>query len=347
MESTASFWKSKLEDIEKIVQEVRVGKANVLGYSAGGRKIWMIEYGQKENFRRRANYSSACGANNTSYYADKNSSSKPVILLVGAVHGGEMEGIAGLLNLIHVIEKGTDLSGNKWSYISESISKFRLIIIPCMNPDGRSRLNFDSFIGMTHEQLKYYMQGTWKDGTLCDWPACKAVHPILNDVGYLGAYFNDNGINLMHDNFFNPMAEETKLLLQLADHEAVDLSVLLHGGANCISHITPTTYIPFYIKKQMNELDSRINNRCEEFGLRFKMIEKTGQDGEDYPPPSFNLTSAIHHICGATSLLYESNMGLDDSYLDYKNFSAEEILDSHMILFEEILRFADEKSINI
>jgi hypothetical protein len=336
LENNISFWKSKLEDIEEIVKEVKVCEASVLGYSAGGRKIWMIEYGEKENFNRKANYSSACGAKSTSYYAEKSSSNKPVILLVGAVHGGEMEGIAGLLNLIHVIEKGTDLRGKKWSYISENISRFRLVIIPCMNPDGRARLDFDNFIGMTHEQLKYYMQGTWRDGSLCDWPACKAVHPILKDVDYLGAYFNDNGINLMHDNFFNPMAEETKLLLQLADREAVDFSVLLHGGASSINHITPTTYIPFYMKLAMKELDSRIYSHCTELGLRFNMPEKTKLDGECCPPPSFNLTSAIHHVCGALSILYESNMGLDDSNLDHKNYSADEILDSHMVLFEEI-----------
>ncbi|MBQ3179036.1 MAG: hypothetical protein IJB52_14535, partial [Clostridia bacterium] len=51
---------------------------------------------------------------------------------------------------------------------------------------------------------------------------------------------------------------------------------------------------------------------------------------EAFPPPSFNLTSALHHVCGAISSTYESNEGL----LDKNRFTAEEILLHHYCLFE-------------
>ena len=62
---------------------------------------------------------------------------------------------------------------------------------------------------MTGDDLRFWGQGTWKDGTLCDWPACKRQHPMAGEnIGFLGCYFNDAGINPMHDEFFAPMSPE-------------------------------------------------------------------------------------------------------------------------------------------
>jgi len=55
----------------------------------------------------------------------------------------------------------------------------------------------------------------------------------------------------------------------------------------------------------------------------------------------FTIVSAIPHICGGISLVYESNMALD--YPGTPVYSYDEILDSHMTLFEEIFRFLNEK----
>ncbi|WP_236286645.1 hypothetical protein [Paenibacillus allorhizoplanae] len=52
--------------------------------------------------------------------------------------------------------------------------------------------------------------------------------------------------------------------------------------------------------------------------------------------PSFNLTSAIHHVCGGMSMTFESNMGLAAPGV---KLTPDEILDSHFVLFEEMLRF--------
>ena len=45
---------------------------------------------------------------------------------------------------------------------------------------------------------------------------------MVGDVGILGAYFNDDGVNPMHDDFFLPMASETEAILRLAREEARD-----------------------------------------------------------------------------------------------------------------------------
>ncbi|MDF2713860.1 MAG: hypothetical protein K0R28_785 [Paenibacillus sp.] len=332
-----TYWKSSLKHIEQSISTIKRGQADVFARSAGGRDIYAVYYGNKQDFGRKANYSSACGAADLSAHANKDKTAKPVIAIVGGVHGGELEGIAAVLNLIHMLETGVDYGGRSNEYINGCFDRFRLVLIPCMNPDGRARIPCDTLVGMPFEEMRYYIQGTWKDGTLCGWPTCKVVHPIAGAVTHLGGYFNDNGINLMHDNFFSPMAEETKRLLELIDRETADATVLLHGGSNSINHILPTAYIPPSIESKQNRFIDKVNEAYEAKRIRFRPIYGNGI-GQRTAPPSFNLTSALHHVSGGLSMTFESNMGLD---APGEKYSYEQILEGHYILFEQLLRFMD------
>ncbi len=333
----ASFWKSKLAEIEQSMLKVTKGKARILASSAGGRDVYLVEYGERENFDRKANYNSACGAGNPEFYARKGPDAKPVLLLVGGVHGGELEGISAVMNLVQLLETGTDFRGKRHDYLFGNAHRFRLLLIPCLNPDGRARLPIDTLIDVPYERFVYYMQGTWKDGTLCGWPDCKAVHPIKEASGFLGTYFNDDGINFMHDNFFAPMARETAALLELADVEAVDFHVSLHGGSNTPIHFPAIHYLPLSIKRRQEEFNRTMEAAYRKRGLPYSLVDQIGTDGENPPAPSFNLTSAVHHTCGGMSMTFESNMGLDAPGV---KLTEDEILDSHFLLFEEMLRFA-------
>ena len=64
--------------------------------------------------------------------------------------------------------------------------------------------------------------------------------------------------------------------------------------------------------------------------------DKICRVAEGTPPPSFNLTSALHHVSGAVSSTYESNEGL----LAPNAFTAEGILDHHYCLFEAMFGLA-------
>ena len=118
------------------------------------------------------------------------------------------------------------------------------MIIPVYNVDGRSRCEPDSMIGDPQDTLRYYGQGTWKDGSLCGWPECKMIHPIKDAADFLGAYYNDDGVNLMHDNFFMSMAPETKALLALADAESPECVIGLHGGSNSLNVLLQPAHVP-------------------------------------------------------------------------------------------------------
>ncbi|MFD0715493.1 M14 family zinc carboxypeptidase [Paenibacillus sp. GCM10027626] len=331
-----AYWRNSLDEIDQLLATSRRGHVETIGYSAGGRPIPAIFYGEKQPFTRTANYSSACGSGDLTRYACKTKDTRPVILIIGGIHGGELEGITAIMNLIQMIETGRDFGGCTRSSILNLLASFRLILIPCMNPDGRARVPYRSLVGMSLEQMRYHLQGTWKDGSLCGWPACKTVHPILNHVEHLGSYFNDDGINLMHDQFFAPMANETKLLMRLVDEEAADAIVQLHGGANSPNHILAASYVPACIRERQNEFNRLYYNALAAYGLSYAPVFGDPQEGAVPPPPSFNLASALHHICGGLSMVYESNMGL---CAPGERYTYEQILESHYILFEQLFAY--------
>ena len=329
------FWRTRIEDVDAALDAAKTGEVHTLGKSAGGRTIRYITYGDKPDFGRRANYSSACGGKDPSCYAER-AGRAPAIMLIGATHGQETEGVAGILNLISLLETGVDLRGQAVPSITDAYNALRprLVIVPLYNIDGRARCVPDSMIGEPNESLRYHGQGTWKDGSLCGWPDCKKVHPIKDAAGFLGAYYNDDGVNLMHDNFFTPMAEETKALLALADAEAPECVIGLHGGSNSTNELLQPEYVPHYIKEGVFRLASDIAARQSARGLKTRVRDVSPE--ADFPPPSFNLTTALHHVSGAVSSTYESNEGLAE-----KNaFTAEEILLHHYCLFESLLNTA-------
>lgn len=332
------FWRTTLADVDAALDYAKKGGVHTLCTTPGGHEVRYIVYGDKPDYRRRANYSSACGARNTAYYADRKGKA-PTVLLIGATHGQETEGVAGLMNLISLLETGRDLRGLEVPSITQAFdtSPMRLIIIPVYNADGRGRCVPDSMIDELPESLRYHGQGTWKDGSLCGWPECKAVHPIKDAAGFLGAYYNDNGINLMHDNFFAPMAEETRALLTLCDSEAPECAIGLHGGSNSTNVLLQPDYVTLAAKEGVHRLAAAVAKKQTSLGLKSHIIPVNEHIGN--PPPSFNLTSAIHHVCGAVSSTYESNEGL----IDKNAFTAEEILLHHYCLFEALFECAWRK----
>ncbi|NMA95315.1 MAG: hypothetical protein GX974_04675 [Clostridiales bacterium] len=335
------YWKNSLNDIESIVGSVAKGRANLLCHSAGGRDVYLVEYGKKNNINRMANYSSATGAKDPKRYADKSGENYvPTVLLVGAIHGGEMEGIVGILNLISLMETEVDLAGIPNHELLDATRDINLILIPCLNPDGRARVPFDSFVGKDLKTARHYFQGTWKDGSLCDWPDCKAIHPILGHVDFLGSYFNDDGINFMHDNFFAPMAKETRALFDVCDEWVPDITILLHGGSNTSPCLLQPRYVPVYMNNIVYDLSTNIKKAADKKGYidMFRIIDVPTDRGE-YPPVSFNLTSACSHVNGEVCITFESNQGLAED----NRHTPDEIYAAHMILFEETFSFVKNK----
>lgn len=330
------YWKTQLNEIEEVIQSVKKGRVTTLCKSAGGRDIHCVMYGIENDLGRSANLSSALGAGEVKYYADKTKETyRPTLFLVGSTHGAEFEGAAVLLNLINLLENGVDYRGVKYPYLKSVEDKVNLIIIPCINPDGRARVPFKSMVGKSMEELRYYDQGQWKDGSLCTWPECKSVHPMQKEkVNYMGGYFNDDGVNLMHDSFFVNPSAETLALMKIVDEYAPDFTILFHGCTNGMNHILKPAYAPDSIKEKILQLEENIKNRCD-MGESVLEVMPIDQGENDKSPASFNLISALYHICGEPCITYETHQGL--SYGEVQ-LSHDEIYTQHIYLLEEVCK---------
>src|SRR5207249_11091713 len=158
--------------------QVKKGSVSVLTRSAGKRPIHLVAYGPKQDQQSQANYNSACGGTDPAAYARKDGSQRPVVFLLGPVHGGEFEGTVGLVNLLHVAETGKDLRGRAWKELAANLAKCRVLLVPSGNPDGRARCKFDSWVGeelSTHEPVE---MGVKPDGENYKWPGVKRIHPM-------------------------------------------------------------------------------------------------------------------------------------------------------------------------
>ncbi|MBT3384699.1 MAG: hypothetical protein HN778_06775 [Prolixibacteraceae bacterium] len=336
------FYKSRLSDINFEIENVRLGEVKTIATSPGGLPVYAVYYGEKEDFKTQANYNSAVAARNPGFYAKKDSSTKPVVFFVGPVHGQEVENIVGLVNLIHVAETGKDYRGKDWSALKNKIEKCRTIIIPCGNPDGRKRCPYDSFVGIPTKIMTKYGQGTKKDGTLWGWPGAKSVHPMKGDVGILGAYFNDDGINPMQDEYFKPMAKETAAILEIARTEAPDITVSLHSHENRPVILQPA-YTAMFMKTRVHELALSLNQRYKDAELAFwpdDWFWTPKADDEKFPPKTtFNLIGALHHISGTMPFTFECSHGSVSEDKPEPIVNYDDILDIQLILYDEMFEY--------
>lgn len=335
---TPAYWKTTLSDVEEALKLAKGGKVTKEYDSAGGRPIYKLEYGKSNLPAGTANLSSALGAHHPECYADKSGADYvPTIFLVGCTHGGEFEGTCAMLNLIKLLETGTDYAGQRYDELVELAKKVHLIMIPMVNPDGRSHIPFNTFVGKSFEDLRYFNQGTWKDGTLAGWPECKMKHPILPYVDYLGGYFNDDGVNMMHEDFIGgKISTGTQAVLDVCRNDAPDFSVLFHGGSNTTSCMLDTDYGAKKAKVETYEIAKIVEEKCKAAGVRYVAFPISNREEGD-PQVSFNLPSAMHHCCGTPCVTFESNQGL----CDHGNviYDHDEIYAAHMIYMTEVIRY--------
>jgi len=336
------FFKSKLSDVDKELDNVKKGEVKAIAISPGGRPVYAVFYGKKEDFHSQANYNSAVAAQNPKYFAQKGRDTKPVIFFLGPVHGQEVEGMVGIVNLLHIAETGKDYRGQDWSGLQKKLDQCRVIIVPSGNPDGRKRCPYDSFLGLPTDIMTKYGQGTRKDGTLWGWPLAKSNHPMKGNVGILGAYFNDDGINMMHDDWFSPMAMETKAILDIARSEVPDMTVSLHSHENPPRILQPD-YVPWFMKQRVFDLTKQVNQRYKSLGLAYTNEDwLTGPSVEDkeFPPKSpFNLVSALHQVSGTMAFTFECPHGCVSKPGDKPIVSYADILDIQLNLYNEMLDY--------
>ena len=332
-----NFWIGGMAKLERQLAKVKNGKVKVIATTPGRRQIHRVSFGQPEQAIRKANFNSAVGGRQMSAYIDKEARQKPVILFVGPVHGHEVEGLTGLGNLINIMDTGRDLQGKQRKNLQALGQRCRLLIIPAGNPDGIERLEPKSLHGMGIEDLRFWGQGTWSDDTFCGWPESKRQHPMAGEnVGFLGCYFNDAGINPMHDEFFSPMGTEAPAILEVAINEGPDIAVSLHSHASKPALLRPA-YVTMEKQEEIRRLAASYYRILKERGLPHGTLFDPKAESGNYPSP-FNLTSAIYHVSGASSFTFECPHGLNTDRACKVEF--EEILEIQLALYQAMMQHA-------
>jgi hypothetical protein len=330
-----AFYKSTVDQVEQVIRSVKKGQVRLETMSAGGRPVYSVSYGEQDPFERTANFGSAALARNPEAFARRQKDAKPVLMVVSGVHGGEPETVVGALNLIQILETGKDFRGKTWPELVEKAAKYRIVIMPCCNPDGRARVPYNSFVGMPADSMTYYAQGTRADGSMYRWPWVKEFHPMVADIGFMGGYFNDQGVNIQCDDMFFPMAEETKAILRLAKLEAPDCVVNVHSHEQRGEFLI-ATYVPDKMKIRNKEIADRYLEVMKQEGVPPCTFER-----EIMPEVwAIGLTAALYHVSGALPMTFEGPHGSSDR----PSFESthEQILDTHLIMYRELIRIGLE-----
>lgn len=305
------YWVSTIEGVNTFLdRNIRRGTVSEIGRSAGGRPIRAVFYGQPRGGKGTTTFSGSLGAHKLRAYFGPDFG-KRVYLVMAGVHGGEFEGIVGLVNLLSVLETGSDLRGKAWPEITSAAGHIdRLIVIPIVNMDGRARIpvRMEAFRGTDGFVPEYLCTGGRLDGKLIGWPAVKAYIPMdFKQVQFPGGYPNDHGVNIMHDNFFGRVQPETRALLDLTARERPDLILNLHTGAGAQDYYTRmhTPVMEEALRPAFEGLYRSVHTalvRAKMQGSDDLSVEADPKRTQGFP---YNLDTALDYNCGALSLIVE------------------------------------------
>jgi hypothetical protein len=167
------------------------------------------------------------------------------------------------------------------------------------------------------------------------WPWVKEYSPMVDDVGFLGGYHNDQGVNIQCDDMLFPMAEETKAILRLAKLEAPDCAVNVHSHEQRGEFLI-ADFVPDKMKIRNKEIADRYLEVMEAEGVPPCDFKR------DISPAvwAMDLTDALYHVSGALAMTFEGPHGSTDRAefgIDHDG-----ILDTHLIMYRELLRIGLE-----
>ncbi len=303
--SIPSWWRTGVEDVLELVSRTERGEVEELARTPGDRAVHLISYGEPEpGLRGSANFNSSHSARSPESYYRKTERTRPVILLFAGSHGHETEGVAAVLSVIRIMETGLDLRGTSQARLRELLDRCRVLLVPLANPDGRARMPYQSVIGLPNEEMHRVGQGTRADGSLWGWPACKTNHPMIGDVGIPGAYYDDNGVNLAHDEWVAPMSPVTDAIQRLIREEGPDLALNLHGHEAAHGfHLTP--YLPRDAEARARQFMAGAAAFCADRSIDIHAPDSPAIRG-------LNQTAMWYHLGASISLTFEACQGLCD-----------------------------------
>ncbi len=319
------WWAVRNDEITRIATSAKKGQVAHLANSAGGLPIHSVTYGPTAAAPGTGSWISASNSRRVEAYKTNEEGPQVVVLLCG-VHGAEPEGVAGAVNLIHLLETGADLTRKRRPGLVELCSAYRLIIIPCLNPDGRA-VSPDHLRGATNDEFRRASQGIWLDGTEVGYPACKEYVPLpLDRVQHPGGYPNAHGYNIQHDASPGDIrTEEARKLLEMVAREQVDLVLNMHSHP-----LAPRSLSPCVSEYPLHA--TRILDYADRF---FEDLNRAGLRPEPVLPRDNVMGYCLNNACSMAS----GALGLTFEHPTVEAWSFEEILEIFFVAVETCLKW--------
>lgn len=336
------FWVAKPDRALPFIETLREVKVRTIGQSFGGREIIALEYGEFEPLEATTDnlhgvIASRVAADPTdifhpAFYGTKRRH-KPVLAIQGAIHGGELTGTVGMLNLCWVIESGSDLRGRAWPRLQELARATRLVLIPWLNPDGAERWPLPNCEGAPDELSAICTHGLCKDGQPYTYPEHKAMWPIPpEETAFMGSYFNDGGYNLQYDFCMPHRQSETIAWMEYYLREKPDGVLIWHCNSGSMIG-PPNYYLPVGHQHEESRVGGAVRARLLREGYPIGRMSWAGLPG--LGKPVFTQMDAVYHCGGGLPIMCELPIGTKNHF-----YTNEQMLDIGLITIEEVLAYA-------
>lgn len=311
LEPRPDFWRVRPDEIAALCEgATRCSKKEVICHTPLGYPVWALYYGDFDDPPPQTNWSAGHSSTTFRNYYGTRKDGRQTFLLVTGIHGAEPECVAGAVNLIRMLETGRDFRGKRDDKLLALLDKYRLIVVPCVNMDGRA-ISPDHLRGLDFTDFRRASQGYWKDGSLVGWRGSKAWFPLpLDKVAYPGGYPNSEGYNIMHDACPGDLrTAEARALLKLVARHRVDAVLNGHSYEYPPSVVKPTTVDSPARHRRAQEVRFACNLALHEAGLNAR--RPVTPDREQSAPDTINLNNLFALASGALALTLECTVSYD------------------------------------
>ena len=331
------FWKVRPDEIAERCRTVTRGRSEVIARTPLRHPVYAVFYGDFSEPPPQTNWSAGASSTTWRNFVGDRKDGKQTFLFVAGVHGAEAETVAGAMNVIQLLETGRDYRGKADPVLTDLVSKYRFIVVPCGNMDGRA-ISPDHLRGLDFHDFRVASQGAWKDGSLVGWRGSKAWFPLpLDRVSYPGGYPNADGYNIMHDAAPGDIrTAEARALLKLAARWRVDAVLNGHSYEYAPSILPPSSLdLPAKAERGL-DIRLRVNRAIHAAGLTAR------EPTRGAARPSHNLNTMFALSSGALALTLESSVSFDRPLKPPKvqparTYSFEELMEPTFIALREFL----------
>lgn len=311
LEPKPDFWKVRTQEIIDICEGARkCSRKEIICRTPLGYPVYALYYGDFPEAPPQTNWSAGQGSTTYRNYYGRAQGGVQTFLFIAGVHGAEPETVAGAMNIVRILETGRDFRGEERPELVSLIGKYRFIVVPCVNMDGRS-ISPDHLRGIDWVTFRKASQGYWPDGSLVGWRGSKAWFPLpLDKVGYPGGYPNADGYNIMHDACPGDIrTEEARALLKLAARWRVDAVLNGHSYENAPSVIAPSSFDNPANLARARDIRYRCNMALKKMGLAVWEFRPPEKDAPSRP--GINLNTMFALASGALALTLECTVSYD------------------------------------